>query len=320
MQNERYIQNSQAVSAKDAVIQSPTALAFQILGDRWTLKILKQLFTGAKRFDELLKGTQAPRGTLSLRLSEMIGVGLIYKNPLHSVACNHEYRLTDKGLDLYPTALLFWKWELTWGLGGNTLPGDLIHEGCGHSIKPIFKCTACDNQVYAVDCIFKLNQVSRKSPKSLANIENRRRSSTGNKGQEISGFHSINILGDKWSGLILGAIWFRYRRYDEIVQALGISTNILASRLRFLTDQNVLDRDTSASNESRPNYRLTAKGRDLYGITMLLDQWGRRWIDEATPTSISVTHNCGQELNPKIVCSQCNDILRHGEVSTTTPP
>lgn len=230
-------------------MQSPSALAFQVLGDKWTLELLKQLFTGAKRFDELLQGTQAPHGTLSLRLSEMIAVGLIYKNPLHSTARSHEYRLTDKGLDLYPTALLFWKWELTWGQGGNTLPSKLIHKGCGHSITPIFKCTACDNEVLAVDCVFTLNQTPRKLPKSLTNSENRRRRSA-TKGQKISGFHSINILGDKWSGLILGAIWFRYRRYDEILQALGISTNILASRLRFLAEQDVLDRDTSTSNKS----------------------------------------------------------------------
>jgi DNA-binding HxlR family transcriptional regulator len=315
MRKQKLTEDGREPEARDAVVRSPTALAFQILGDRWTLKILKQLFTGAKRFDELLKGTNAARGTLSLRLTEMIGAGLIYKNPLHSIASGHEYRLTDKGLDLYPTALLFWKWERTWGQGREILPARLIHSSCGQPSEPVFKCPACDTEVKAIDCNFKLNATPRSHPKTLNSIENRRRSSVSAQGKNPSGFHSINILGDKWSGLILGAIWFRFRRYDEILQALGISTNILANRLRFLTEQGVVDRDTSITNSSRPFYKLTVKGKDLYGITMLLDQWGRRWIEEATPTSIFVTHKCGAQLNPVIVCDTCNIILRHGEVA-----
>ena len=84
------IDNSFVAFDFEATLHSPVAYAFGLLGDRWTLRILQNLFTGAKRFDELRNRTQTTRGTLSSRLSHMVSIGLVYKNPHRSQKSIHE--------------------------------------------------------------------------------------------------------------------------------------------------------------------------------------------------------------------------------------
>lgn len=308
------IDNSFVAFDFEATLHSPFAYAFGLLGDRWTLRILQNLFTGAKRFDELRNRTQTTRGTLSSRLSHMVSIGLVYKNPHRSQKSIHEYGLTDKGLNLYPTALLFWKWECRWGQGASTLPSALTHSVCGHTFEPLVVCSDCGQEVHSKHCTFELCTLQRHANTPPITLDNRRRSGPAMPLKEETGFHSIEVLGDKWTGLIVSTLWFRERRFDEIVRALNISTNILANRLKLLAEYGILSREVGNPMSNHPIYKLTLKGRDLFGIAMLLHQWGERWVAEASPPTLEVRHRCGAKLRPLVVCSHCAVKIQHREV------
>jgi DNA-binding HxlR family transcriptional regulator len=86
--------------------------AVGIIGEKWTFLVLREVFNGVRRFDDMQRRTQAPRQVLSDRLARLVGQGLLRKVPYqeHGQRSRHEYRLTDKGLDLYPVLVALMQW------------------------------------------------------------------------------------------------------------------------------------------------------------------------------------------------------------------
>jgi len=68
--------------------------------------------------------------------------GILYRNPYQMSPPRYEYRLTDKGLDLYPVILSVWNWDTRWGSGSESHPA-LVHKRCGHAMQAEFRCSAC---------------------------------------------------------------------------------------------------------------------------------------------------------------------------------
>lgn len=303
-----------APSISDVITCSPSQLAFRVLGDRWTLLILRDLFLGYRRFEDLRASTNAARGTLTQRLTEMNGHGLLYKNPYQSNPSRYEYRLTDKGMDLYPLALVFWAWEHRWATDHEKLPDVLVHDKCGHKTIPKFCCVACGKIAIAAETEYTLHpDTGLDRGDDLSG--KRRRSGSTSKNAGKDGFHAIDVLGDRWTGMVIAAISFRLHRYDEISNGIGISTNILADRLKQLTGQGVLVRKTYKTKPVRYEYHLTDKGRDLYGISVLLHQWGLRWLMNGKSSVVTLQHSCGNDLTGEVSCSHCHEPLKTGSVS-----
>ena len=89
---------------------------------------------------------------------------------------------------------------------------------------------------------------------------------------------STDIMGDYWSWAVLAAAFFRLRRFDEIHEALGVATNILADRLKTMVLQGVLDKRLYQKSPPRFEYRLTQAGLDLYPMIMAMHGWSERWL------------------------------------------
>src|SRR5277367_4683649 len=85
------------------------------LGDWWSALIVREAFTGTRRFADFQAHLGIARQTLSLRLRELVDNGILYAKPYQQGPLRHEYRLTIKGLDLYGYALMCWKWSRKWG-------------------------------------------------------------------------------------------------------------------------------------------------------------------------------------------------------------
>ncbi|ANW00178.1 winged helix-turn-helix transcriptional regulator [Bradyrhizobium icense] len=90
---------------------------------------------------------------------------------------------------------------------------------------------------------------------------------------------ALDVLGEKWTLLILREAIYGLRRFDDFALALGCGRGILSSRLKTLVQANILERRSyvEPGNRHRPEYRLTAKGRDLYPAILALSQWSDRW-------------------------------------------
>ena len=127
---------------------------------------------------------------------------------------------------------------------------------------------------------------------------------------------SLEVLGDRWVFLILREVFFGEHYYDRFQSNLGIATNILSKRLKSLVDNGVLEKQADEFDARRMRYSLTARGLDLYPITLALIGWGDKWLsDEAGPPLKLYHETCGHRLQPQMCCRHCGKAVTAGDVS-----
>jgi DNA-binding HxlR family transcriptional regulator len=123
------------------------ARALSVVGERWTMLILREAFLGRHRFDEFQAGTGIARNILSTRLQALVANG-IFDRKLGSGTERHvEYRLTKKGQDLYPVMLALMKWGDSWMVDEEGPPLTLMHRECGHKTAPTLVCSHCGEAI-----------------------------------------------------------------------------------------------------------------------------------------------------------------------------
>jgi len=118
---------------------------------------------------------------------------------------------------------------------------------------------------------------------------------------------SLDIVGDRWSILILRDAFRGLRRFDQIRRDLDIPKAVLADRLRKLVEAGVLARHRYQDHPPRHEYRLTAMGRELSPILVALMQWGDRWLSENGPPTVLVHEPCGTEVRMALHCTTCGE-------------
>jgi DNA-binding HxlR family transcriptional regulator len=292
------------------IASNPVARALKIVGDRWTILILRDAFLGRHRFSEFREFSKIARGTLSNRLEFLIEQGVLHKVAYMQLPLRYEYKLSPKGLALYPWALLVWEWETHWvnHQEGN-LPSVLKHNvDEQHTLLPICVCRHCHAEVKFKDVKRVLDQkVQNVSIKNVADsISSQRRS----RGKTVSDAdyrlgHIIEIIGDRWSTLIVASVFLGLSRYDDFQQHLGIATNILADRLKLLIDLDVLERSIYQESPPRYEYQLTEKGESLYGITLALRQWVLDYLPPMDKIYTLIHKTCGHDLEVDVICAAC---------------
>jgi DNA-binding HxlR family transcriptional regulator len=286
------------------------ARALRTIGDRWSFLILRDAFLGAKRFEDFRRLTGAARGTLSARLTEFVAQGVLYRSPYGAAPNRYEYRLTDKGLAMYPIALALWAWEARWG-GEFGLPPRLVHVPCGKKMLPVLVCAQCRGAIDGHDVSYEPGPGARVY--GARQSDTRRRRSTAAEhaeGVDTTMFHSIDTIGDRWSGLLLAALFLGLRRYDDINSAMGIATNILADRLRRLLAAGVLEQHLYREHPPRYEYRLTEKGRDFYPFVMTLHDWATTWQASPEGPALKFRHKpCSHTLRTRMACSECHELI-----------
>jgi DNA-binding HxlR family transcriptional regulator len=128
-------------------IARPAAL----LGDRWTLVILRQAFNGVKRFEDFQETLGISRSLLSERLNRLVEAGVLRREPYKdSVRTRDRYRLTEMGLDLYPVLMALRQWGDRY-LADDFPPADIRHRGCGGEPTLELRCSKCGEEVGARD-------------------------------------------------------------------------------------------------------------------------------------------------------------------------
>jgi DNA-binding HxlR family transcriptional regulator len=123
------------------------ARALSVVGDSWTMLIVRELFNGNRRFGGLLAETAAPPAILSERLAALEHDGVVSKRPYSERADRFEYRLTDRGRDLYPVLISLMAWGDRWMSDGGPPPVQLRHTTCGQHTTPTLHCSACGGEI-----------------------------------------------------------------------------------------------------------------------------------------------------------------------------
>lgn len=125
------------------------ARASAVLGDRWTLLILSDLFLGVRRFEDLQSRLGISRTTLANRLQRLEDHEVLERHPYQENPVRHEYRLTVKGRDLHPVLMTVINWgDAYYGKRGGP-PILRTHVACGHDIAPVLTCPACGDAIDA---------------------------------------------------------------------------------------------------------------------------------------------------------------------------
>lgn len=296
------------------------ARALQLVGDRWSHLLMRDAFLGVRRFEELRRRTGASRGTLTARLNAMVESGLLYRSAYGTAPSRLEYRLTEKGMAFYPVALCMWTWENRWA-GEFGLPPRLIHTVCGKPLHPGLVCAHCETGIGWRDMSFKPGPGAHSyAPPPTTTRRRESAASSAADGVDTTMFHSVDTVGDRWTALLVGALFFGLHRYDDINAALGIATNILADRLRRLLAAGVIEQRLYKDNPPRYEYHLTDKGWDLLQFTIAMHDWGTRWIPSPQGPGLLLRHRpCGRRLRTKVVCGSCGGDVEAREVKIGGP-
>jgi DNA-binding HxlR family transcriptional regulator len=122
---------------------------------------------------------------------------------------------------------------------------------------------------------------------------------------------TLDVLGDKWTLLVIRDAFYGLRRFEEFQRDLGIARNILTDRLNRLVERGILERRRYEERPPRDEYRLTAMGRDLFGVLMAMHRWGDTWLTPAgqQPPVRFIHRTCGEATHAQPACAHCGEVL-----------
>jgi DNA-binding HxlR family transcriptional regulator len=121
-----------------------------MLGDAWTLLVLRQAFMGTRRFDDFQEALDISRALLSDRLRKLVDAGILRREPYRdAVRTREQYRLTEKGHDLYPVLMAFRQWYDKHEAPEGGPIALYRHRGCGGLTEVVHRCSECGEQLTA---------------------------------------------------------------------------------------------------------------------------------------------------------------------------
>jgi DNA-binding HxlR family transcriptional regulator len=121
--------------------------SLSVVGDKWTLLIIRSAFLGARKFSEFQSEIGMTRHRLSDRLGKLVEDEVFVKIEYQNNPVRYEYRLTQKGKELYPIVMSLVKWGDKWMAGEEGKPMEYIHTTCGNNVMPVLTCPACSDEV-----------------------------------------------------------------------------------------------------------------------------------------------------------------------------
>ncbi|MGY1701093.1 winged helix-turn-helix transcriptional regulator [Geodermatophilus sp. SYSU D00766] len=115
-----------------------------VVGEKWSLLVLREAFLGVRRFADLQRVLGAPRAVLTDRLNTLVAEGILRRVPYQAQGerQRHEYRLTQKGLDLYPALVALMAWGDRYLAEDGEAPLELRHRDCGERVHLALVCDA----------------------------------------------------------------------------------------------------------------------------------------------------------------------------------
>ena len=132
---------------------------------------------------------------------------------------------------------------------------------------------------------------------------------------------SLEVVGERWTLLILRDAVLGIERFEEFQDSLGIATNVLTNRLKMLCDEGVLDRVPDEARPGRPKYVLTSKGAELAPVLVVLLKWGdRHYPTPKGPPRLTLHVGCGGNIGPDFRCDRCGKQARPGEIDLPPGP
>lgn len=132
---------------------------------------------------------------------------------------------------------------------------------------------------------------------------------------------TLDVIGEPWSPLILRNVYIGMTRFDQLQRSLSISRKVLTERLKWLVDNEVLERVQYSDRPPRYEYRLTARGTELCDLLLVMVHWGDRWLaGEAGPPVLYRHHACGEISHVDLTCSVCGKPMHATDIDVLPGP
>ena len=127
---------------------------------------------------------------------------------------------------------------------------------------------------------------------------------------------SLELVGERWSLLVVREVSLGNHRFSEIAQGTGAPRDRLSARLSALVAAGVLEKRPYSTSPPRSGYHLTAAGRDLVPVLQALLQWGDRWVADRPPVEL---HHHGHRISAAWTCETCGEPATGRDVQRVVP-
>jgi DNA-binding HxlR family transcriptional regulator len=144
------------------------ARALEVLGDRWTLLVIRDAFLGVRRFDDFQRNLGVARNVLSDRLPRLVDEGLLERRRYQERPERFEYRLSEKGIDLWPTIITLMKWGDRYYAPSEGAPRTVRHRDCGGDVTGHLTCARCGAMLTARDVVTEPGPGASATPAAAA--------------------------------------------------------------------------------------------------------------------------------------------------------
>lgn len=285
------------------------AVANGVLGDEWTLWIVRMALRGATRYTDWLKLGPIPGTALTTRLSTLVDAGVFVRRQYSDRPVRHEYLLTSRGRQVWPILIAMWAWERNWVRGEAVNLPRMRHTTCGAFIDPVLTCDSCRAAIQWREVIGKIGPSGDWSRNLQINTR-RQRSRRDQRPDEVVD-ETMELIGNRWSIAILGAAFLGVTRFSEFQRHLSASPTIIADRLQSFAELGILEQVPTAERADWMDYRLTTKGLAFLPVVLLMIQWAHRWFIAPDGPALIMEHStCHSPLHVILACSACHEPLR----------
>ena len=290
--------------------------ALRILGDPWTMLILKEAYNGERRFSGFQRRLNIPKQTLSLRLAHLCHEQMMYRRQASPTLSTLEYALTAKAFDLQDAMYSVWLWHEANPRDVSVLPFEMIHDTCGQRISATFRCTHCRDAVTSDTVTVDLAQPPQFDPRDrLSRRNDAAVTAAGDAGAET--MVAASLVGDIVCNEILYALFQSPAHVKAIAEGLDLGLSVARGRLEKLKLLGLVE-------ESRAGrklvYRVLPKAGEFYPLLMSIADWGDRWCNDGQAPPELRVHACGNLVRGRFSCDHCGGWISRDNVSIRPRP
>ncbi|MGA5464411.1 winged helix-turn-helix transcriptional regulator [Mycobacterium sp. NPDC050041] len=277
--------------------------ALALLGDEWTLLLVRESLMGATRFSDFAV-LPISNAVLTGRLQAMVRDGLLQREIYQQQPLRAGYVATPEGRALWPMLVAIWQWERTWSEHRADALPDMHHRDCGHDFSPVLHCAHCGQTVESQDITGRWGP-SGGWQRSVPRAVTRRRT-----GSDPAGLFpdTMAIVGNRWSSAVIGAAFLGTRRFTDFQNRLEAPGALIADRLRVFCDIGVLQAAAHPKRADWSEYHLTPKGRAFFPVVATAIHWAQAHYSSREGPALLLTHD-GHDFAPQLACDQCSAAL-----------
>ena len=287
--------------------------ALAVLGDPWTMLILKEAFNGQRRFGGFQRALNIPRQTLSLRLAALCREQMLYRRHVSAEHATLEYAPTAKALDLDQAMYAVWLWHQANPGDRDVLPFDIVHRDCGHVIGATFSCQRCGGAAGSASVHIRPSEPAQFDTEPRPRLSRRNDAAFAAAGSGTGDeMLAASLVGDIPCNEILWLLFQGSRNLLAIAGELALGVSVVRGRLDKL-------RALGLVHEERQGrwliYSVLPRAEGFFPLLLAISAWGDRWCNAGQPPPEVVVHECGELLAGRYVCDHCGGWLGRGNLT-----